>query len=49
MMYPDQGPFGYSGVIIAEAIFILVLFLVIESQVRKESTSNSVEGLKVEA
>jgi len=49
MMYPDPRPFGYSGVIIAEVILILVLSLVIISQVRKVSRSNPVEGLKVEA
>ena len=48
MMFPDQRPHGYSGVIISVSILVLVLISVIASQIRKVLKSNPVKGLKTE-
>lgn len=48
MMFPHPMPQSYSGVLLAVMILISVMAAVIFTQIRKVSTSNPVEGLKVE-
>ncbi len=48
LMFPDPRPIGYTGVLIAALLLILVILLVLFVQIRKVLKSNPVEGLKVE-
>jgi len=48
MLFAYPMPMGYSGVVMAILILIVVLLAVISTQIRKVSKSNPVDGLKTE-
>jgi ABC-type lipoprotein release transport system permease subunit len=48
MLFAYPMPVGYSGIIIALIILVLVLLAVISTQIRKVLNANPVEGLKTE-
>lgn len=48
MLFAYPMPIGYSGIVIALVILILVLLAVVATQIRKVLKLNPVEGLKVE-
>jgi ABC-type antimicrobial peptide transport system permease subunit len=48
MLFSYSMPMGYSGVIMAVMILMIVLLAVVSTQIRKVSKSNPVDGLKME-
>jgi ABC-type antimicrobial peptide transport system permease subunit len=48
MLFAYPMPMGYSGLVIALIILIIVLLAVVSTQIRKVVKSNPVEGLKME-
>ncbi|HMJ71135.1 MAG TPA: hypothetical protein VK508_19680 [Cyclobacteriaceae bacterium] len=48
MLFAYPMPIGYSGIIIALIILVLVLLAVISTQIRKVLKQNPVVGLKTE-
>ena len=48
MLFAYPMPMGYSGIVIALALLIVILLAVISTQIKKVSTLNPVDGLKVD-
>ena len=48
MLFAYPMPIGYSGIVLALVILVIVLLAVVATQIRKVLRLNPVEGLKVE-